>query len=67
MEELFDQGIDARVGIGLGKKEYTGKSISESDGEAYQWSGNILDSLKGYQSKWRAKTPWERRFDLALT
>jgi hypothetical protein len=65
VEELFDHGIDARIGIGIGKKEYTGKSISESDGEAYQWSGSVLDSLKSHQSKWQVKTTWSE-FDFAI-
>jgi hypothetical protein len=56
--ELFSQGIDARIGIGIGEKEYSGKSISDSDGQAYQWSGGVLDSLKGEQKSLQMKSPW---------
>lgn len=58
LPELYNQGIDARIGIGIGRKEYVGKSISDSDGEAYQWSGSVLDSLKGEQSRLQMKSPW---------
>jgi len=56
--ELFEQEIDARIGIGIGEKGFTGKSINESDGEAYQWSGNVLDSLKNHETRLEIKTPW---------
>lgn len=58
LPELYSQGIDARIGIGIGRKEYAGKSISDSDGEAYQWSGSVLDSLKSEQSRLQMKSPW---------
>ena len=56
--ELHEQGIDARIGIGIGQKGYTSKSINESDGEAYYFSGAALDSLKGDQHRMQIKTPW---------
>ncbi|MEI9921521.1 MAG: hypothetical protein WDO14_22440 [Bacteroidota bacterium] len=63
--QLFEQGIDARIGIGIGEKEFTGKSISESDGQAYQLSGGVLDSLKNDKYKLHIKTPWPE-VDLAI-
>lgn len=57
--ELHEQGIDARIGIGIGQKGYTSKSINESDGEAFYSSGAALDSLKGDQYRLKVKTPWE--------
>jgi len=47
--ELFEQGIDARIGIGIGDTGYSAKSTNESDGPAYQWSGKALDFLKDQQ------------------
>lgn len=56
--DLYEHGIDARIGIGIGQKGYTSKSINESDGEAYYSSGAALDSLKGDQHRMQIKTPW---------
>jgi hypothetical protein len=50
--------LDARIGIGIGEKGYTGKSVNESDGQAYQWSGAILDSLKNQHNRLEIHTPW---------
>lgn len=37
---------DARIGIGVGKGEFIGDTISESDGEAFRLSGKAFDGLK---------------------
>lgn len=50
--------LDARIAIGIGEKGYTGKSVNESDGQAYQWSGAVLDSLKGENHRLQIVTPW---------
>jgi hypothetical protein len=52
------QGTDARIAIGIGDKGYTGKSVNESDGEAYQSSGALLDSFKNSQHRLEMKSPW---------
>lgn len=38
--------IDVRMSIGIGEKEFTGKSISENAGEAYIFSSEKFDRLK---------------------
>lgn len=58
VDELHSEGLDARIGIGIGEKGYVSKSINESDGEAYQWSGNALDTIKGGL---QVKTRWPER------
>jgi hypothetical protein len=50
--------LDARIGIGIGEKGYTGKSVNESDGQAYLWSGAVLDSLKNQHHRLEINTPW---------
>jgi hypothetical protein len=50
--------LDARIAIGIGEKGYTGKSVNESDGQAYQWSGTTLDSLKSETHRLALVTPW---------
>ena len=37
---------DARIAIGLGKITYRAKTLAESDGEAFVFSGRLLDSMK---------------------
>jgi len=37
---------DARIAIGIGKITFKAASLSESDGEALQFSGRLLDSMK---------------------
>ncbi|GAL67547.1 transcriptional regulator [Jejuia pallidilutea] len=39
-------GLDVRLAIGIGKKTYEGNKVSESNGEAFIFSGETLESLK---------------------
>lgn len=38
--------LDVRLAIGIGKKNYQGSKVSESNGEAFIFSGETLESLK---------------------
>lgn len=38
--------IDVRMAIGLGSESYTGSSVSESNGTAFQRSGRMFETLK---------------------
>lgn len=38
--------IDVRMGIGIGEKEYTGASVTESSGTAFTRSGHRFEQLK---------------------
>ncbi len=40
------KGLDVRMGIGVGTETFTGTSVSESNGTAYQRSGRIFENLK---------------------
>ncbi|SEQ52302.1 hypothetical protein SAMN05421824_1884 [Hyunsoonleella jejuensis] len=66
--------IDVRLAIGIGKKTYQGDKISESNGEAFIFSGATLESLKKEKLNLRIKTSNNRLneelnlyFKLALT
>jgi hypothetical protein len=50
--------LDARIAIGIGEKGYTGKSVNESDGQAYLWSGTLLDSLMRQSHRLQLNSPW---------
>ncbi|MBC2845879.1 transcriptional regulator [Winogradskyella flava] len=40
------KNLDVRIAIGVGNKTFEGKTIAESNGEAFQFSGNTLENLK---------------------
>lgn len=50
--------IDVRMAIGLGAKTYSGKTIKESNGEAFIYSGEKFDSLKKENINLAIKSPW---------
>jgi predicted XRE-type DNA-binding protein len=65
-------GIDVRIGIGIGKKEYNTSEITASNGEAFINSGFAFDNYLKKQNL-AIKTPWSEiddelniAFDLAL-
>lgn len=39
--------IDARIAIGIGATEFINKKLSVSDGEAFRYSGRLLEKMKG--------------------
>lgn len=51
--------LDVRMAIGIGEKTYTGESISESNGEAFIYSGEKFDSLDKENITIGIKTTWE--------
>lgn len=48
--------LDVRLAIGIGTKTYTGKQITESQGEAFQNSGETLETLKKEKQNLKIKT-----------
>ncbi|UII31438.1 SatD family protein [Fulvivirga ulvae] len=50
---------DARMSIGIGAVSYKGDKVVESDGEAFQYSGQLLDTMKQAGSELAIRTPWE--------
>jgi hypothetical protein len=50
---------DARIAIGIGEVLYFGDNVSESQGEAFQKSGYLLDKLKKENERLGVDTPWE--------
>lgn len=50
--------IDVRMAIGIGEKNYSGVSISESNGSAFIHSGNKFDVLKKENVTIGIKTLW---------
>lgn len=50
--------LDVRMAIGIGKKGYKGKNVNESDGQAYQFSGLLLDEIQDQEIKLALRSPW---------
>jgi hypothetical protein len=50
--------LDVRMSIGVGEKNYFGSRISESNGEAYIYSGEKLETLKKEKRNLAIKTRW---------
>lgn len=50
------KGLDVRMSIGIGKKDYKGNTVSESNGEAFVHSGEIFETLKKEKINLKIKT-----------
>jgi predicted XRE-type DNA-binding protein len=53
------KGLDVRMSIGVGTKEFVGSKITESNGEAFIKSGEKLETLKKEKQNLSVNTPWE--------
>ncbi len=51
------KGLDVRLAIGIGAKTYQGETVTESNGEAFQFSGETLEYLKKDKVNLKIKTP----------
>lgn len=49
--------LDARVAIGIGTLDFESDTLSTSDGEAYRFSGRLLDKMT--EGRLEIKTPWQ--------
>ncbi len=50
------KGLDVRLAIGIGEKTFNGKSVTESNGEAFIFSGETLETLKKEKQNLQIKT-----------
>ncbi|GGI57913.1 transcriptional regulator [Winogradskyella haliclonae] len=50
------KGLDVRMAIGVGNKSYQGKTVSESNGEAFVFSGETFETLKKEKLNLKIKT-----------
>src|SRR5690606_29414983 len=48
--------LDVRLAIGVGNKSFEGQNILESNGEAFQFSGETLETLKTEKQNLKIKT-----------
>ncbi len=50
------RGMDVRLAIGVGDKTFDGENVTESNGEAFQYSGDTLEVLKQEKNNLKIKT-----------
>lgn len=53
------KNLDVRIAIGIGEKSYDAVGVSESNGEAYVFSGETLEMLKQEKKNLRIRSPWQ--------
>ena len=50
------KGLDVRLAIGIGEKNYQGKDVTESNGKAFEFSGETLEMLKKEKTNLKVKS-----------
>lgn len=55
----YSKVADFRMAIGIGTYDFERNSVSESNGEAFQFSGRTLDEMKTETQRTRIKTPFD--------
>ncbi|TBN04764.1 transcriptional regulator [Hyunsoonleella flava] len=50
------KGLDVRMAIGIGHKTFEGDTVTESNGEAFQFSGETLENLKKEKTNLKIKS-----------
>ncbi|HSB92786.1 MAG TPA: hypothetical protein VLC28_06690 [Flavitalea sp.] len=53
------KGLDVRLSIGIGAKNYASKLVTESNGEAFVNSGDGFEALKKLRRRMIITTPWD--------
>ncbi len=54
------KNLDIRIAIGIGSKSYDAEGVSESNGDAYVFSGETLEILKQEKKNLGFRSPWEQ-------
>ncbi len=52
------KGLDVRMAAGIGAKSYAAKRVSESNGEAFIFSGELFGQLNKEKLSLAVRTPW---------
>ncbi len=62
IKKIKDKKIDVRMAIGIGESDVRVSKVSEATGEAFVYSGELLDVLSEKDVHLGIKTPW-KQFD----
>lgn len=52
------KNVDVRIAIGIGEKDFNSNRITESNGEAFVYSGEKIENLKQEKQNMAVKTKW---------
>ena len=52
------KGIDVRLAMGIGEKQYAAERVTESNGEAFLFSGELYEKLKNEKQSMAIRSPW---------
>lgn len=55
---LKSKSVDVRMAVGIGEKEHTALNITESNGQAFIFSGEKFELLKKDKQTLSIRTPW---------
>ncbi len=58
IRSLDVKNLDVRMAIGVGEKSYQGRSVTESNGEAFINCGEKFETLKKIRQNLAIQTPW---------
>jgi hypothetical protein len=59
IKKTANKELDVRMAIGIGRDEREGDQLSESMGEAFIFSGELLDELKSKKIHLGIRSPWK--------
>ncbi|MCC5905565.1 MAG: winged helix-turn-helix transcriptional regulator [Balneolaceae bacterium] len=59
VKKLNFKELDVRIAMGIGKIDFRSSFVSESAGEAFVYSGQLLDQLKENKIHLGIKSPWQ--------
>jgi predicted XRE-type DNA-binding protein len=58
IKKIKKKKLDVRIAIGIGEVDFRSSYVSESAGEAFVYSGQLLDELKKSKKNLGIKSPW---------
>lgn len=53
--------VDVRIAIGIGAHSYSNEKVVENNGEAFVFSGELIDEIKKDKRTLAIRTPWEEQ------
>lgn len=59
IKKIHSKKLDVRLAIGISEEDITADRVSEASGEAFVYSGQLLDTLKQKKVNLGIKSPWD--------
>jgi len=52
------KNLDVRLGLGIGAKSYSANKVTESNGDAFVFSGTVFETLRKEKRTMAVRSPW---------